>query len=153
MSNCLILCENNLLMIRNNGHNGYLIQPGESPYETCVREIKEETGLTIKPKLVGIGISIFEERKTEYGFTYYDCVPEKKVIPSSEGELVWVNINEIKHRKDIYEHDKEIYERYFKAKGLLIIELEIKFKNTKRNVSIRSIKELPNNQSIHSELG
>lgn len=86
---------------------GGKLEPGESPHDCVVREIFEETGLTvIKPKYRGIITFVSDEYGTEYmhlftatefdGKTRDDC---------DEGRLEWVK-KEAVNDLPIWEGDK-----------------------------------------------
>lgn len=74
------------------------VEPGESFVDAVIREMKEETGLSIiKPKLVGI--KQFPIKKGEGGrYVVLLFMAEEftgKVTSSEEGEMKWVNREDI----------------------------------------------------------
>ena len=82
------------------GHFEY----GESPDECLLREVKEETGLTLLSyKTRGIVTFIYgdpdipEERVVEYMHLYTADRFEGEQIECSEGELIWID------KKDVYD--------------------------------------------------
>lgn len=69
----------------------------ESIYESCVREVKEETGLDVEDlKLSGIvHWESTQEEKKEIGFLYYtDSFSGKLIDECDEGELFWMDLDE-----------------------------------------------------------
>jgi len=72
----------------------------EEPFESCVREVKEETGLTIEPELTGILTSINVKENSKWILFVYTADKWKGDLKQgSEGMLEWVG--EDKH----YEKD------------------------------------------------
>ena len=76
------------------------VEPGESFVDAVIREMKEETGLTIiKPRMVGIKQFPMQNGRYEEGryvvllFTADQFAGE--VVSSEEGEMEWVNRSEI----------------------------------------------------------
>lgn len=90
---------------------GGKFEPGESPEECLLREVKEETGLTLTSyKFRGIITFISDEWGYEYMhlFTadaYEGELPENKMKDCDEGELVWVPKDEI-GQLHLWEGDK-----------------------------------------------
>ena len=72
------------------------VEPGESIAESVIREIREETGLTIeKPKLCG-----FKDWMKDDGSRYIIFYSKAskfsgKLKPSEEGEVFWAELNEL----------------------------------------------------------
>lgn len=90
---------------------GGKFEPGETPEECLLREVKEETGLTLTSyKFRAIITFISDEWGVEYMhlFTadgYEGELPEDKLRDCDEGELVWVPKNEIENLR-LWEGDK-----------------------------------------------
>lgn len=75
-----------------NGLGGKLI-PGETPEECIVREVFEESGLSIEqPVLHGfLTFPNFSNNKTWYTFVYVSRKFSGDLIDSDEGELRWID--------------------------------------------------------------
>lgn len=73
------------------------IEDGESPEECAIREVKEETGLTVKSLKFRALVTFYsEETKDNPSVTDYMCLFtsddfEGEEITCDEGELLWVN--------------------------------------------------------------
>lgn len=71
------------------------IEKGESIIEAVIREMKEETGLTIKnPKLCGIKQFPIENGRYIV-FLFKTNEFEGDLVSSSEGQMEWVNRNDL----------------------------------------------------------
>lgn len=67
------------------------VEPGETFRESVIREIYEETGLTIKnPRLTGIYHWMTGDIKN-VGFLYKTSEYEGKLISSEEGKVYWIS--------------------------------------------------------------
>ena len=121
------------------GHFEY----GESPDECLMREVKEETGLTLLSyKSRGIVTFIYgdeakpEERIVEYMHLYTADEYEGELIDCDEGELIWID-KSLVYNLPIWEGDKIFFrlleerEDYFSLKLVYsqtdeLIDVEIK---------------------------
>ena len=78
-----------------NGIGGH-IEKGEDALTAAVRELKEETGLTLNDLWLCGVISIDTGTKPGIGiFIFRGECPSVDLIPSSEGSLSWIPIKEI----------------------------------------------------------
>lgn len=85
---------------------GGKFEVGESPEECLLREVKEETGLTLmRYHFRGIVTFVSDEWDTEYMHLFTADAYEGTLGECSEGELVWVKKSEIENLK-IWEGDK-----------------------------------------------
>lgn len=73
----------------------------EEPLESCIREVKEETGLDIEPKLAGIITTINKAKGAKWLlFVYVANRYHGELKQSREGILKWVNEEEL-DKKDL----------------------------------------------------
>jgi 8-oxo-dGTP diphosphatase len=130
---CYIRRENQTLMLHRvkktndihegkyNGLGGKLM-PGETPEECVIREVKEESGLTIKePLLKGvITFPRFDRINDWYVFLFTADRFEGEIIDSPEGNLEWID-NDSLFNIPLWEGDKIFMgwlddDRFFSAK-------------------------------------
>ncbi len=87
------------------GHFEY----GETPDECLIREVKEETGLTLlQYKMRGIVTFLYGEDIVEYMHLYTADRFEGELAECDEGELVWVPIKDVVNLP-IWEGDKVFF--------------------------------------------
>ena len=85
---------------------GGKFEEGETPEECLLREVKEETGLTLTSyRFRGIVSFISDEYENEYMHLFTATEYEGKMAECDEGELVWVPKSEISNLK-LWEGDK-----------------------------------------------
>ncbi len=100
---CYVIHDGKTLMIhrikkQNDFHEGKWnglggkFEPGETPEECAIREVKEESGLLMKnPKMHGfITFPSFDGVKDWYVFLFTASEFEGKLIDSNEGKLEWI---------------------------------------------------------------
>ncbi len=85
---------------------GGKIEDGETEIQTCIREFKEETGLTlVNPKLQGL--SYWQDSVEGIIFVYtaekYDG---ELVLRSEEGSLEWIKLEELLNIKQFDQNEK-----------------------------------------------
>lgn len=76
------------------------VEKGEVLYDSCVREVFEETGLNVKNLKLRGTVSWIDERnnKRELGFLYYTEDFSGELIKENiEGELFWMGIEEFRN--------------------------------------------------------
>lgn len=72
----------------------------EEPLESCIREVKEETGLDIEPKLAGVITTINKSKHSKWFlFVYVADNYKGRLKQCQEGVLEWVD------EKKLYEKD------------------------------------------------
>lgn len=85
---------------------GGKFEEGESPEECLLREVKEETGLTLtRYQFRGIITFVSDEWGTEYMYLFTADTYEGILKECEEGELVWVSKKQI-NNLTLWEGDK-----------------------------------------------
>jgi 8-oxo-dGTP diphosphatase len=127
---CYVMDKKNnktLMIYRNKKKNDYhegkwnglggKFEPGESPEECAIREIKEEAGLIVKnPHLHGfITFPMFDKVEDWYVFIFTADEFEGKLIDSNEGKLEWIS-NEMLTSLNLWDGDKIFIEWLFQDK-------------------------------------
>lgn len=89
-----------------NGLGGKL-EPGETPEDCAIREIREESGLVVtKPELKGLlTFPAFAKDEDWYAFVFVAREFEGELIDSPEGVLEWINEAELS-KLNLWEGDK-----------------------------------------------
>lgn len=116
---CMIKDGNKVLVLDRNDpvwpgltFPGGHVESHEAFHDSVVREIKEETGLTIRnPHLAGVK-QFFDKNDDRYIVFFYIATDfEGKVHESDEGKLKWMNIEDVKKAKLAYnfDHDLPVY--------------------------------------------
>ena len=91
------------------GVGGHFEQ-GESPEDCLLREVKEETGLTLKSyRFRGILTFNFNDNESEYICLYTADEFEGEIRDCDEGTLEWVPKSEI-HNLNLWEGDKIFFD-------------------------------------------
>ena len=81
-------------------------ETGESPDECVVREVREETGLTLTDyRLRGI-VSFSDNDWYEYMFLYIAYAWEGTIGECNEGELLWVDKKDVVEKLPIWDGDR-----------------------------------------------
>lgn len=96
---------------------GGKFNPGESPEDCVIREVKEESGLILKsPKMHGfITFPNFDGEHDWYVFIFTADLFDGKIIESNEGHLVWIP-NEELTSLNLWDGDKIFLEWLFQDK-------------------------------------
>ncbi len=115
---------------------GGKFEDNETPEECVEREVKEETGLTLKSyKLRGIVTYISNQYETEYMYIFTSNDFKGELIECNEGDLEWIPIKEIFNLnmwegdpiflKELRENDKFFTIKYiYEGDNLLKYELK-----------------------------
>ena len=140
LTNMCLICDGNKVLVQEKvGTNGLVfpgghVEEGESLLESVVREMKEETGLTIEnPKVCGFKDWI-QEDGTRYVVLLYKTDKFTGELKSSdEGRVFWIDradidrVNLIWNMKELLEiFDTDLYSEFFfkikdgKYKGRLL---------------------------------
>lgn len=103
---------------------GGKLEEGESPEECLLREVKEETGLVLKSyQLRGIITYVSTTWETEYMFLYTANQFEGDLIECDEGELQWINKNEVT-KLATWQGDKIFVEKMQNSDNFFTIKFE-----------------------------
>ena len=101
------------------GHFEY----GESPDECLLREVKEETGLTLTSyRARGIITFVYGQDVTEYMHLYTADAYTGDMLDCDEGELVWIEKEKVCNLP-IWEGDKVFFRLLEEDKGFFSVKL------------------------------
>ena len=96
---------------------GGKLEKGESPEECLLREVREETGLSLTAfRYRGLLSFIYEDREPEYIFTYTADGYEGSLTDCNEGDLRWVRKSDIPGL-ELWEGDRYMLELLLKDEG------------------------------------
>lgn len=96
----------------------------ESPEECILREVKEETGLTLKSyKLRGIVTYVSTTWETEYMYVFTSDDFTGELIECNEGDLQWIDKEEVL-RLNTWEGDKIFVEKLQNDNNFFTIKFE-----------------------------
>lgn len=107
-STCYIQSSNKTLMLhrikkQNDVHQGKWVglggkvEAGETPEECIIREVKEESGLTVvNPQMKGIlTFPKFKDGEDWYVFLFTASEYSGELVESGEGELAWIDNDKV----------------------------------------------------------
>lgn len=85
------------------------VEAHESFHDSVVREVKEETGLTIShPQLVGVK-QFYDHNDERYLVFFYIAEQFSGTVKESdEGKLIWMSAKELKKQKLAYNFDHDL---------------------------------------------
>lgn len=102
---------------------GGKFEKNESPEECMLREVKEETGYTLKSfRFRGIVTFVSDEAETEYMFLFTSSSFTGDYVPCEEGDLEWVEKESILDL-ELWEGDRIFLRLLMENKGLFFLKL------------------------------
>jgi len=102
---------------------GGKFEENETPDECLLREVKEETGLTLtKYRLRGVVTFLSNEYEGEYMYLYTATEFEGEMITCNEGELCYVKKSDI-HSLPMWEGDFLFFDELNKDRGFFTMKL------------------------------
>lgn len=131
---CYIEKDNQYLMLhrvkKENDENhdkwigvGGKFEAGESPEECLLREVKEETGLTLTQyEFRGIVTFVSDKYETEYMHLFTASGYEGEMQVCNEGELIWVYKADIE-KLNLWEGDKVFFRLLEESKDFFSLKL------------------------------
>ncbi len=132
---CYIEQDGNYLMLHrtkkenDQSHDKWLgvggkFEKDESPDECILREVKEETGLTLTSyQLRGVMTFVSDIWETEYMFIYTADRFEGELTECSEGDLQWIKKTEVMNLK-LWEGDKIFLKKLIDGDEFFTVKME-----------------------------
>ena len=132
---CYIEQDGNYLMLHrtkkenDQSHDKWLgvggkFEKDESPDECILREVKEETGLTLTSyQLRGVMTFVSDIWETEYMFIYTADRFEGELTECSEGDLQWIKKTEVMNLK-LWEGDRIFLKKLIDGDGFFTVKME-----------------------------
>lgn len=101
-------------------------EDGESPEDCVLREVKEETGLTLTEyRYRGLVTFVSDEYENEYMHLYTATGYDGEMIECDEGELVWIPKSEV-FDLNIWEGDKIFFRLLEEECGFFSLKVRYK---------------------------
>ena len=108
MNMCMVVDKSNRVLIQDKVHArwagitfpGGHIDDGESIYESVIREVKEETGLTVSALKQAGMIHMFNQESQERRIIFLyitSCYEGEMINETDEGKVYWVPLNELEN--------------------------------------------------------
>ena len=112
----------------------------ETPEECLLREVKEETGLTLTSwKLRGVITFMTDVYQTEYMFLYTADGYEGEMIECNEGNLEWVKKSDV-YKLPIWEGDKVFFR--LMEEGAACFSLKLRYEGNTLAEAVLNGKEI-----------
>lgn len=115
-------------------------ETGESPDECVLREVKEETGLTLTDYKIRGVVSFSDNDWYEYMFLYSAYDFEGEMIECNEGDLVWTDKQDVVTKLPVWEGDK-IFLRLMND-GEPFFSLKLRYENRQLKRAVLNGKDM-----------